>query len=256
MKEHRSPSLLRAVTGILAAVFVADTAIILATSRFNAGAAIMVFFSILLTLSFLFYYRIRELTRKGPARVLKTVFLALLAAYVALIAGIVAAGRTSVTYDEDVVIVLGCGVNSDGTPSDQLARRLDGCIDYCARNEKALIVVTGGMSRTAGITEASSMKNYLVRHGIPAEKILEEGKARSTGANFTRTKALLEENGIEYPDGIAFITSRYHVLRSSKSAARAGFTDIGRMGTPAGAVTFLPSVFRESVLVMKMLLGI
>ena len=81
-------------------------------------------------------------------------------------------GNTSnADHTEDVVIVLGAGVNVDRV-SRPLAHRLYAAIDYWNQNPDAYIIVCGGLGNRAIITEAEAMSRFLIARGIPQEKIL------------------------------------------------------------------------------------
>ena len=68
----------------------------------------------------------------------------------------------------DYVIVLGAKVN--GTkPSRVLRQRLNAAIEYTGSNDTAQIIVTGGKGTDENISEAESMRNYLVSKGVAEE---------------------------------------------------------------------------------------
>ncbi len=126
----------------------------------------------------------------------------------------------NVTYNEDVVIVLGKGLDGDRVPPD-LANRLDKSVEYHQKNPEALIVVSGGKGKDEKISEALAMKNYLLEKDIPAEKIVMEDKSTSTQENFEFSSVIIEERlGEEY--SAAFITNNFHIYRAQKYAEAAG----------------------------------
>ncbi|MEG2929454.1 MAG: YdcF family protein [Oscillospiraceae bacterium] len=170
--------------------------------------------------------------------------------YIGLIAYILSFSTTSVSYDEDVVIVLGAGVRN-GKVSRVLQNRLDACVDYYKLNPKAYIVVTGGVSKHSDTTEAFSMREYLVEQGLPYERIFLEDKSQSTKENYAFTKILLEENSIPH-NKIAFITNSFHMYRGKMYAEFCGFSGAVGISTRTDAATFLPAVLREVLGVIDM----
>lgn len=80
-------------------------------------------------------------------------------------------GYDTVGYDEDAVIVLGCGIRGDQL-SKTLKDRLDRAIEYHEKNPEAVIVVSGGQGPQEDIPEALAMERYLISRGIPEEKKL------------------------------------------------------------------------------------
>lgn len=66
----------------------------------------------------------------------------------------------------DVLIVLGAGIRGD-LPSVVLRNRLDRALDCYEQNPDLLIIVSGGMGEGESSTEASVMKNGLLRRAYP-----------------------------------------------------------------------------------------
>jgi uncharacterized SAM-binding protein YcdF (DUF218 family) len=123
-------------------------------------------------------------------------------------------------YDEDVVIVLGAGIQGE-TVSGKLVKRLDETAAYYNRNPEAVIIVCGGQGPQEDITEALAMERYLTNKGIPKERILKEDRSTSTDENFAYAKTILDSR---FPQGFSsvLITSDFHVYRAVKSAGQAG----------------------------------
>ena len=137
-------------------------------------------------------------------------------------------GNTSnADYTEDVVIVLGAGVNREMV-SRPLAHRLYAAIDYWEENPNAYIIVCGGLGNRATITEAEAMSRFLVARGIPQEKILLEEMSTSTYENLVFAKEILEEH---FPDGFraVVITNDFHIYRATQMARGIGL-DVSRVG--------------------------
>jgi uncharacterized SAM-binding protein YcdF (DUF218 family) len=124
-------------------------------------------------------------------------------------------------FNEDCVIVLGCGLKGD-IPSKTLYSRLDKAIEYHEKNPSALIVVTGGQGKNELRTEAEAMAEYLVLNGIDEEKIIKEDKATSTNENFRFSKALLDSR-FKKVYTVVCITNDFHAYRASRLAEIAGF---------------------------------
>ncbi|UGT45106.1 YdcF family protein [Nocardia yamanashiensis] len=70
----------------------------------------------------------------------------------------------------DVAIVLGAEVYASGEPSPYLAARLDLGRRLLAAGKVKAILVTGDNGRHS-YDEPTSMRDYLIRRGVPAEKI-------------------------------------------------------------------------------------
>ncbi|MCL2592209.1 MAG: YdcF family protein [Defluviitaleaceae bacterium] len=162
---------------------------------------------------------------------------------------------SNANYQEDVVIVLGAGINGE-TVSRPLAHRLDRTIEYFNQNPNSTIIVTGGLGNRAVITEAEAMARYLVARGVPRESILLEEKSTSTYENLSFAKEILEEH---FPNGFnaVLITNDFHIYRSVSIARQAGL-DVNRLGAYTDWYTWGINYLREMVAIInhKLSLGL
>ena len=133
-------------------------------------------------------------------------------------------GKDTVTYQEEVAIVLGGGVlcnNDDGRPNEVLRRRLDKTIEYHKQNPTAKIIVTGGDEKSDCGSEAIIMQKYLIEHNISEDIILVEDRATSTTENFRYAREIMQEQNLAYA---VAITSRSHIFRAVQNAQRMGLS--------------------------------
>ena len=158
--------------------------------------------------------------------------------------------NSSVDFTEDAVIVLGAGLRGDSQPGAHLARRLDAAITYFNQNPNAVIVTSGGMDENHYISEAEAMANYLIRRGVPPERILQERLSTSTFENLTFTNEILAEY---FPDGYrAVVVSNYfHIYRAVSVAKKIGIDATG-FGAPTPNRSFAANYMREIVAVTHM----
>ena len=151
----------------------------------------------------------------------------------AITADIIAAKRTP-DKNKDFLIVLGCGLRKDGTPTPLLKGRLDLAADFynsqTGENGKpAKIIVSGGQGKDEPVSEASSMRDYLIGRGIPDDCILTEGNSADTAENMRFSADIVKG---EKPEAeTAFFTTNYHVFRAGLMADMAGLKSEG-MGAP------------------------
>ena len=229
---------------IISAVFMVNSVILVGRRSFTLGLAIMVAIA---TVSFLLakYFDIWDaLTQKGVGLYFKYFAVLCITAFVFLASFVLSFAHSTTDYTEEAIIVLGCGLNSDGTPSHTLQNRLDGCIEYHAKNPDSYIVVTGAVSRFGNMTEGASMKKYLVDNGIKADKILVDEKATNTKENFEYSLQLLNGKGVD-TDKVVFVTNSFHIFRARNYALQAGFSNIDVLSVKTDWAVFLPAVIRE-----------
>ena len=145
-----------------------------------------------------------------------------------MLIGAIAAGaltaRYEPDYDKDYMIILGCGLRKDGSPTPLLRGRIDRAIEFYRKQKEEtgrelVFITSGGQGPNEVISESASMKRYLMEQGIPEERIIEEDRSRSTFENMKFSREKILETG---RDGkTAFSTTNYHVFRSGLFARRA-----------------------------------
>lgn len=131
--------------------------------------------------------------------------------------------------NSDYILVLGAGVNRDGSLSQTLKDRLDAALKCVNEFENdGFIVVSGGQGPDELVSEASAMKEYLVKNGIEEYKIIMEDKSTSTGENFKFSKEKIEEHsGRDIKDLKGkVITTDFHALRGNLLAKRNGYGEM------------------------------
>ena len=161
----------------------------------------------------------------------------------------VMAQTNSAEFNEDALIVLGCGLRGS-VPSGNLADRLDAAIDYNSKNPEALIVVSGGQGPQEDCTEAEAMYKYLVERGVPAESILMEDRATSTNENYRFSKEILDEKlGENY--NVVYITNSFHSYRAGELAKLNGL-DARAYNARTSIPSLLPNYAREVLAVIQL----
>ena len=149
------------------------------------------------------------------------------------------------------VVILGSGVNSDGSPSEVMQRRVDAALEYLKEDPDAMIIVSGSQLGDAPVNEAESMRNALTAEGIQEERILCEDRSKTTAENMKYTAELMRENNLG--TDIVLVTSRFHLARACAVAEQNGLK-----AYPLGASTpwwALPSYWiREIYAVIALIL--
>lgn len=149
-----------------------------------------------------------------------------LAAFVVLELPILRASRTDPNPEADYLIVLGAKVN--GTePSYALYDRLSAALDYLNACPNAKAVVSGGQGADEGVSEAQAMFTWLTAHGVDADRILLEDQSETTRENLTNSFAVIAADGGDVTEGVAIVTSEYHLYRAKLMAEALGARPIG-----------------------------
>lgn len=117
--------------------------------------------------------------------------------------------------DVDCILVLGCGVRADGTPSDMLADRLRRGVELYRAGAAPKLLMSGDHGRTA-YNEVGAMKEYAVEEGIPSEDVFMDHAGFSTYESLYRAKEIF---GAER---IIIVTQEYHLYRALYIAEEMG----------------------------------
>lgn len=217
-------------------------------SNFNMGVFMVLALGVLLTVCGIWPEQIRKTTSHGIMKAVKYLIIIGIAFVIGMTGFLMYQGAVDeVTYEEDALIVLGAAVQGDRV-SSILAARLNEAADYAAKNEDAVIIVSGGQGPQENLTEAAAMEAYLIAKGIPLERIIKEEQATSTYENFKYSKEILDskfgtESGDEGGSGTdadstsnqtlmsgytcAYVTNEFHCYRAGKIAEDAGINANG-----------------------------
>jgi uncharacterized SAM-binding protein YcdF (DUF218 family) len=115
-----------------------------------------------------------------------------------------------------VIIILGGGVNHSGSLPKTAEQRIEKGFELFKQGVAEFIITSGlwGIEEISTHLEAESesMREKLIRFGVPAEKVFSEEKSRDTIENAFFTKRLyLEPNNW---NNIVVVTSDFHVCRA------------------------------------------
>ena len=158
------------------------------------------------------------------------------------------------TFDEDVAIVLGAGLQGDDVGAN-LQRRLDRAVAYHFRNPDALIVVSGGLGQGQVVTEAYVMARYLQAHGVPGDRILQENGSHSTYQNMRLSVQVLEEylgDKVAGDLSMVVITNDFHIFRGVRFGRIAGFGQVSALHGDTPVLNLPGMLVREVAAVVKM----
>ena len=138
----------------------------------------------------------------------------------------------------DCIIVLGCKVQSDGSPSHMLNDRLEVGVDvYCGllKNGKGSKLLMSGDHGTEEYNEVYTMKQFAIAEGIESSEIFMDHAGFSTYESIYRAKEIFGA------DKIIIVTQEYHLYRALHIADALGVEAYGvsaDLRTYAGQLKF------------------
>ena len=229
-------------------LLVIDTLFVLTRSSPNLGVVLPMILGVPLMLFGFLLPLIMRLCKKS--RLVKALSIAAAALYALLIITfgvcfcLIQGAAAEPVGEADALIVLGGGIRGN-TPTITLRYRLEKAKEYLDAHPDCLCIVSGGKGRDEQVSEASVMEAWLVSHGVDAARIVREEASTSTRENFEFSKAIIDER-LGAGAKILFVTTRFHVFRAERTAARLG---IEAEGIPAKGVWYITfnDYLRESI---------
>lgn len=106
----------------------------------------------------------------------------------------------------DCILVLGCSVYANGTPSPALKARLDKAIEIYKAGKARKIIMSGDHVGQY-YNEVGAMKNYAVANGVSSEDVFLDHYGISTYDSLSRAKTIFEL------ENVIVVTQGYHVYR-------------------------------------------
>lgn len=136
-------------------------------------------------------------------------------------------------FSKPAIVILGYGLNPDGTMRTILRRRVLTGLTVAQFFPQSPVIVTGGNPQN-GRTEAAQMRNMLLLLGFPNNRIVVEDRANSTVQNAQFAVPLAEQAGTS---GIVLVTSTTHQGRADGDFADAGGNLLATVSYPDGDPT-------------------
>ncbi len=133
---------------------------------------------------------------------------------------IITSEEASKLDDVSCIIVLGCQVWDDGTPSGMLSDRLDRGIELYKLGVSPKIIMSGDHGRT-DYDEVNAMKQYAIDAGVPSEDVFMDHAGFSTYETMYRAKEIFGAQNV------VIVTQEYHLYRSIYIAEKLGLKAYG-----------------------------
>ncbi len=154
-------------------------------------------------------------------------------------------------FSHPAIVILGYGLNPDGTMRTILRRRVLTGLAVAQFFPQSPIIVTGGNPQN-GKTEAEQMHNMLRSLGVADDRIIVEDKANSTVQNAEFSVPLAEQAGTS---GIILVTSTTHQDRADGDFVDAGANLLATVSYPDGKPSVDVTQFAKDAISPFMNLG-
>ncbi len=118
------------------------------------------------------------------------------------------------------ILVLGCGVREDGTPSHMLEDRLKQGVALYNLDASPKLLMSGDHGRE-NYNEVGTMKQYAMEASVPSEDVFMDHAGFSTYESLYRAKEIFGA------DKIIIVTQEYHLYRALYIAERMGLDAYG-----------------------------
>ncbi len=148
---------------------------------------------------------------------------------------IISEDTVSALSDVDCILVLGCLVRGDGSPSHMLSDRIDTGISLYKMGAAPKLLMSGDHGRD-NYDEVGTMKDIAVSSGISSADVFEDHAGFSTYESLYRAKEIF---GVKK---VIIVTQKYHLYRALYIAEKLG---IEAYGVHADLRTYSGQVNRE-----------
>jgi len=115
----------------------------------------------------------------------------------------------------DCILVLGAGLNDDGTPGWVLSRRLETGLELYRSGAGKKLIMSGDHGRTR-YDEVNAMKAWAMERGVPSEDIFMDH------AGFSTYESMYRARDVFAVESMIIVSQKYHLYRSLYDAYALG----------------------------------
>ena len=165
------------------------------------------------------------------------------------LAGLVAAGLitrdglTDRVWPSDVIVIFGTRVDPDGAPSPLLKARLDRAVELYQEGISRNFIVSGGVGQE-GFNEATVMRDYLVKNGIPDTNVWLDDNGDTTLLTAQNAAELMRQQGWQ---SAVLVSQFYHLPRAVLAFEQSGVVEVGSAHSDGFFIQDLFSLAREVI---------
>lgn len=137
--------------------------------------------------------------------------------------------------DVDCILVLGCGVRPDGSPSLMLRDRLNAGLALYEAGAAPKLLMSGDHSR-ADYDEVNAMKDYAMAAGVPSQDVFMDH------AGFSTYESMYRARDVFCAQKILIVSQGYHLYRAVYDARALG---LEAYGTAAEDIRYAGQFMRD-----------
>ena len=123
----------------------------------------------------------------------------------------------------DTLVVFGAAEYA-GRPSPIFKARLDHAFELYQRRVAPYIIVTGGYGGDPQFSEGGVGRDYLVKRGVPEDRVIAETQSPNTSASAERVANIMAENRMH---SCVAVSDPYHIFRIKEMLSHNGITAYG-----------------------------
>ena len=135
----------------------------------------------------------------------------------------------------DCILVLGCKIKPDGSPSNMLEDRLETGVTLWQKGASQKLLMSGDHGRVE-YNEVGAMKQYALDKGVPSSAVFMDHAGFSTYDSIYRVKEIFEARKV------LIVTQEYHLYRALYLAEKMG---VDAYGVPADLRTYYGQTKRD-----------
>lgn len=137
--------------------------------------------------------------------------------------------------DVDCILVLGCGVRPDGSPSLMLQDRLDAGLALYEAGAAPKLLMSGDHSR-ADYDEVNAMKDYAMAAGVPSQDVFMDH------AGFSTYESMYRARDVFCAQTVLIVSQGYHLYRAVYDARALG---LDAYGAAAEDIPYAGQILRD-----------
>lgn len=122
----------------------------------------------------------------------------------------------------DVAVILGSKVNTDGSLSERLSKRLECGLQLYNTKRVAKIIVSGGLGKE-GYYEGDKMKSFLIENGVPDSSIIVDNYGINTRATVVNTMKL--KDSLRF-NSVTVVSQYFHLTRTKMLFRKSGMDNV------------------------------